>query len=157
MSREKKVFLLSAFLCNFPYTFVVGLVSDRVAGGAFVWYEPWQWAVQFAIGLCITVFVPLARWASVMRKRLFPRAEGFGAAAAEFFFSNLIYQTFFSLLSTPFFYCITPAAERSLKATAASFIPYFLIGLVMNMAVGLCFIRPCDLIAEAVIPEEENC
>ena len=70
MSRAKKVFILSAFLCNFPYTFIVGIVSDRVVTGSFVPYAPWQWAVQFFIGLGITLFVPLARWARLMKEKL---------------------------------------------------------------------------------------
>ncbi len=154
MSREKKVFLLSAFLCNWPYTFVVGLGSDRIVSGTFVWYRPWQWAVQFFIGLGITVFVPLSDWARRIRRGIFPRTAGTKAETPlEFFFSNFIYQSFFSLLSFPFFHFITPSEERSLHGSLSTLIPYFLVGLVLNMAVGICFIRICDRIAEKVIPE----
>ena len=156
MSRERKVSLLSAFLCNFPYTFIVGPLTDRIAGGSFVQYNFLQWVTLFFLGLGISAVFPLLKWGKVTRRTLFRHAMGSRLAKVmDFFFYMLYYQLIFSLFSTPLFHFWTRLEERSVRGTLNNVLPFFLVGLVLNLIVCIIFNDPCDWLADKLIPRED--
>ena len=157
MCRERKVSLLSSFLCNFPYTFIVGPLTDRIAGGSFVRYTAFQWAVVFCLGLAISFAFPLLKWGKVTWRSLFRHAMGSRLAKVmDFFFYMFYYQVIFSLFSTPLFHFWTPLERRSVRGTLSSVLPFFLVGLALNLIVCIIFNDPCDWLADRIIPPEET-